>query len=249
MSFLIAAPDPLLAAAGDLMGIGSAIDSANETAAVPTTKLLAAAGDEVSAAIATLFNTYAEEYQQLSAQAGAFHDHFVRTLQAGMSSYASAETANAAQQLLNVLNAPSRALLGRPMIGNGFDGAPGTGQAGEAGGLLFGNGGNGASGAPGQAGGAGGDAGLIGSGGIGGTGGIGARGGNGGAGAGCWATVAPAAPADRRCRRQWRQRLLLRRRRSRRARRHRTRRRQRPQPDRYRHRRHRAARRQCVGNR
>ncbi|WP_269466903.1 PE family protein, partial [Mycobacterium kansasii] len=158
MSFLIAAPDPLLAAAGDLMGIGSAIDSANETAAVPTTKLLAAAGDEVSAAIATLFNTYAEEYQQLSAQAGAFHDHFVRTLQAGMSSYASAETANAAQQLLNVLNAPSRALLGRPMIGNGFDGAPGTGQAGEAGGLLFGNGGNGASGAPGQAGGAGGDA-------------------------------------------------------------------------------------------
>ncbi len=169
MSFVIAAPDPMLAAAGGLIEIGSAISTANATAAAPTTSLLAAAGDEVSAAIATLFNTYAEEYQQFSTQASAFHDHFVRTLQAGMSSYASAETTNAAQQLLNVFNAPARALLGRPLIGRGTDGVAGTGQAGEAGGLLFGNGGNGASGAPGQAGGAGGDAGLIGSGGIGGN--------------------------------------------------------------------------------
>ncbi|ORC02872.1 hypothetical protein B1T48_18040 [Mycobacterium persicum] len=142
MSFVIAAPDPMLAAAGGLIEIGSAISTANATAAAPTTSLLAAAGDEVSAAIATLFNTYAEEYQQFSTQASAFHDHFVRTLQAGMSSYASAETTNAAQQLLNVFNAPARALLGRPLIGRGTDGVAGTGQAGEAGGLLFGNGGN-----------------------------------------------------------------------------------------------------------
>ncbi|BCI91444.1 hypothetical protein NIIDMKKI_66500 [Mycobacterium kansasii] len=124
MSFVIAAPDPMLAAAGGLIEIGSAISTANATAAAPTTSLLAAAGDEVSAAIATLFNTYAEEYQQFSTQASAFHDHFVRTLQAGMSSYASAETTNAAQQLLNVFNAPARALLGRPLIGRGTDGWP-----------------------------------------------------------------------------------------------------------------------------
>ncbi|UGT90867.1 PE family protein [Mycobacterium ostraviense] len=39
MSFVIAAPDPLLAAAGDLIGIGSAISLANASATAPTTNL------------------------------------------------------------------------------------------------------------------------------------------------------------------------------------------------------------------
>src|SRR5258705_13776348 len=49
--------------------------------------------------------------------------------------------------------------LGRPRVGNGADGAPGTGEDGQPGGWLRGNGGNGGSGAPGQNGGKGGGAG------------------------------------------------------------------------------------------
>ncbi|WP_140032002.1 PE domain-containing protein, partial [Mycobacterium tuberculosis] len=73
----------------------------------------------------------------------AFHDQFVRALAAGAGAYAGAEAANVEQQLLNAINAPTLALLGRPLIGNGADGSPGTGQAGGPGGILYGNGGNG----------------------------------------------------------------------------------------------------------
>lgn len=83
------------------------------------------------------------------------------------------------------INAPTQALLGRDLIGNGVAGAAGTpgdptGGAGGAGGLLFGDGGTGGMGYDGAAGGHGGVAGLIGNGGIGGLGGV--DGGNGGAG-------------------------------------------------------------------
>ncbi|WP_152311749.1 PE family protein, partial [Mycobacterium tuberculosis] len=109
----------------------------------PTMALLAAGADEVSAAVAAVFSSYAQQYQALSAAAAAFHDQFVRALAAGAGAYAGAEAANVEQQLLNAINAPTLALLGRPLIGNGADGAAGTGQAGGAGGLLYGNGGNG----------------------------------------------------------------------------------------------------------
>ncbi|WP_165609384.1 PecA family PE domain-processing aspartic protease [Mycobacterium alsense] len=93
------------------------------------------------------------------------------------------------QGVLGVVNAPTNFLLGRPLIGNGIDGAAGTGQPGGPGGILWGNGGNGgSSGATGVAGGAGGPAGLIGNGGTGGAGfngpaaGLGSYGGAGGIG-------------------------------------------------------------------
>ncbi len=70
MSFVIAAPDLLVAAAADVAGIGSSITAANAAAALPTTALVAAAEDEVSAAIAALFSGHAQEYQALGAQAG-----------------------------------------------------------------------------------------------------------------------------------------------------------------------------------
>ncbi len=85
----------------------------------------------------------------------AFHDQFVAALTAGGGLYSSAEAAAATplQDLLNVVNAPTQALLGRPLIGDGADGTA-PGQAGGAGGLLYGNGGNGAAGTnPGVAGG------------------------------------------------------------------------------------------------
>ncbi|MCV7123217.1 PE family protein, partial [Mycobacterium lacus] len=153
MSFVIAAPEALAAAASDFANIGSTLGAASAAALAPTTELLAAGADEVSVAIATLFGSHGQAYQAVSAQMSAFHDQFVRTLAAGANSYAAAEAASASplEGLLNVINTPTQLLLGRPLIGNGANGAPGTGQNGGAGGLLYGNGGAGGSGAPGQA--------------------------------------------------------------------------------------------------
>ncbi len=189
MSYLVVVPELVAAAATDLANIGSSISAANAAAAAPTTALVAAGGDEVSAAIAALFGAHARAYQALSAQAAMFHEQFVRALAAGGNSYAVAEAATAQsvqQDLLNLINAPTQALLGRPLIGNGANGLPGTGQNGGDGGILYGNGGNGGSGGVNQAGGNGGNAGLWGNGGSGGAGGnattAGRNGFNGGAG-------------------------------------------------------------------
>ncbi|WP_191497547.1 PE family protein, partial [Mycobacterium simulans] len=149
MSFVSVAPDMLVRAASDLAGLGSAINTANATAASSTTTVLAAAADEVSEGIAALFGMHAQEYQALGAQATAFHEQFARALTTAGRAFASAEAANAAataspletleEQILGVINAPTQILLGRPLIGDGANGAPGTGQAGGAGGLLWGN--------------------------------------------------------------------------------------------------------------
>ncbi|CKM83674.1 PE-PGRS family protein [Mycobacterium tuberculosis] len=198
MSFVIAVPEALTMAASDLANIGSTINAANAAAALPTTGVVAAAADEVSAAVAALFGSYAQSYQAFGAQLSAFHAQFVQSLTNGARSYVVAEATSAAplQDLLGVVNAPAQALLGRPLIGNGANGADGPGAPGGPGGLLLGNGGNGGSGAPGQPGGAGGDAGLIGNGGTGGKGGDGLVG-SGAAGVsvvavdGCWVMAGP----------------------------------------------------------
>lgn len=73
MSFVIVARDALAAAAADLAQIGSAVNAGNLAAANPTTAVAAAAGDEVSAAIAKPFGAYGQEYQAVLAQVEAFH--------------------------------------------------------------------------------------------------------------------------------------------------------------------------------
>lgn len=146
MSLLITSPATVAAAATHLAGIGSALSTANAAAAAPTTALSVAGADEVSVLIAALFEAYAQEYQALSAQALAFHDQFVQALNMGAVCYAAAETANATplqalqtvqQNVLTVVNAPTQALLGRPIIGNGANGLPNTGQDGGPGGLPY----------------------------------------------------------------------------------------------------------------
>lgn len=57
--------------------------------------VLPAASDEVSAAIAKLFGTYAQEYQALTAQAATFHEQFVKLMNAAGAAYAQAENAHA----------------------------------------------------------------------------------------------------------------------------------------------------------
>ncbi|WP_191496828.1 PE family protein, partial [Mycobacterium simulans] len=191
MSFVYAVPEMINAAAADLAGIGSAVSAANAAAAFSTTAGAAAGSDEGSAAIAAVFGAHAQDYQALSAQVARFHDQFVRNLQGGVGAYAAAEATNVAeQQLLDLVNAPSLALTGRALIGDGANGIS-PGQAGGNAGWLWGNGGNGAPGAAGQAGGRGGDAGLLwGNGGAGGAGGrglfTGQAGGAGGPGGNAW---------------------------------------------------------------
>ena len=160
MSFLIAAPEFVSAAASDLAKIGSTIGAANAAAELPTTSVLAAGADEVSVSIAALFGAHAQAYQALSAQAAAFHSQFVQLMNGGAASYASTEAGNAEQTMLHAVNAPTEALVGRPLIGNGANGAPG--QNGGDGGILIGNGGNGGAGTATQAGGNGWRCGAVG---------------------------------------------------------------------------------------
>src|SRR5262245_11693020 len=97
MSYLVAVPEILASSAGDMASIGSTLSSANAAAATPTTAILAAGADEVSAAIASLFSTEARAYQALTAQMEAFHQQFVQALNASAAAYASAEDINVLQ--------------------------------------------------------------------------------------------------------------------------------------------------------
>ncbi|OBK46933.1 hypothetical protein A5655_08045 [Mycobacterium sp. 1081908.1] len=97
MSFVVTVPELLEAAAGRLHVIGSAVSAANVTAAFPTTGVIPAAADEVSAATAAAFSGYGQAYQAISAEAALIHDEFVKALGLGANSYAATEAANAAQ--------------------------------------------------------------------------------------------------------------------------------------------------------
>lgn len=95
MSVMTVMPELVGQAAGQLQDIGSALRAAHAAAAGPTTSVAAAAGDEVSAAIAALFSGHAQQYQALNAQAAAFHAQFTSLLNAGAASYLGTELANA----------------------------------------------------------------------------------------------------------------------------------------------------------
>lgn len=96
MSFVTTHPEALTFAAGRLASIGSAVSAENAGAAAPTTGVIPAAADQVSALTAAQFAAHAKLYQAVSAQAKAIHDQFVQTLQTSAGSYAIAEAANAA---------------------------------------------------------------------------------------------------------------------------------------------------------
>jgi hypothetical protein len=113
MSFVIAAPELMTSAATDLATIGSALNAANAAAAAPTTGILLAAEDEVSAQVAALFGAFGQQYQVISGQAQAFHGQFVNLMSAGAGAYLSTELANIQQNLLNAVNGPVQGLLGQ----------------------------------------------------------------------------------------------------------------------------------------
>ncbi|WP_158086792.1 outer membrane porin GjpA [Mycobacterium alsense] len=107
MSFVIAVPELVQGAAQDLAGLGSSLAEAAARVAGPTTGIAAAAHDEVSVAIASLFGGVGQEFQALGAQARAFHAQFVEVLNASAGAYVSAEVANA-QQTLGAVAAPAQ---------------------------------------------------------------------------------------------------------------------------------------------
>jgi triacylglycerol lipase len=105
------------AAATNVASIGSLVATADQGAADATTAVLAAAEDEVSAAIAALFSAHGQGYQALSAQAAAFQQGFVQALTNASGAYAAAEAASTSP-----LAAFEQELLQFPTnVANGFD--------------------------------------------------------------------------------------------------------------------------------
>lgn len=96
MYFATADPDSLTAAANTLSGIGSAMSAQNAAAATPTSGVLPAAADEVSALTAAQLAAHAEKYQAISAPAMAIHQSFVSTSAGSAVSYPAAEVADVA---------------------------------------------------------------------------------------------------------------------------------------------------------
>ena len=99
MSFVTTQPELLAEAAGNLQGIGSSMTAGSAAAAGPTTGVVPAAADEVSALTSAQFAAHAQMYQAVSAQAAAIHEMFVNTLGISANSYGATEAANAAAAL------------------------------------------------------------------------------------------------------------------------------------------------------
>jgi hypothetical protein len=114
MTSLLTEPQLITTAAANVTEIRSAIAAAKAAAAGPTTGMAAAAADEVSAATAKLFGTYAQAYQSVLAQAGVFHEEFAAALASAGNAYKAAEAGNASalSGALGQLTSPIQSLLG-----------------------------------------------------------------------------------------------------------------------------------------
>ena len=110
MSFQVS-PDAVQAAAQNLAGIHSNLTEASASVVAPTTGVVAAAQDQVSAGVAAMFSSYGEEYQVLSAQTQSLHAQFVNLMNAGAGAYLSTEVA-AAQTLASAAGSSAQGFLG-----------------------------------------------------------------------------------------------------------------------------------------
>ena len=96
MSFVTTQPEALTARQRrQLAGHRFGMIAGNMAAAAPTTGVVPAAADEVSALTAAQFAAHAQMYQAIGAQATAIHEMFVNTLGISAGSYAATEAANA----------------------------------------------------------------------------------------------------------------------------------------------------------
>lgn len=96
MSIVIAQPDMLSGAAGQLQSINAALQAGNVAAAGPTTVVAPAAADAVSILTAAQFSAHAQLYQAISAQAAWAREQLATVLGLSAGSYAATEAANSA---------------------------------------------------------------------------------------------------------------------------------------------------------
>jgi hypothetical protein len=99
MSFVTTQPEALTYAAGRLESLGSSMAAESAAAAAPTTGMIPAAAEEVSALQAAIFGAYGSLYQSINAQAATIHELFVQTLGTCAGLYAATESVNSATTL------------------------------------------------------------------------------------------------------------------------------------------------------
>jgi hypothetical protein len=104
MSFLTALPEELLAVSAQLAAITTSLTAQNAGAAAPTTTIVPAASDPVSAQQAGIFAAYGAMYQQIAAEAQTVQEQYASTLGLSSGTYSSTEAANAAQTSLSGSN-------------------------------------------------------------------------------------------------------------------------------------------------
>lgn len=114
MGLIYVRPQQLVDAAGELESLGVGVEDATFAAAGPTTSMLSAGADQVSAAIAELFSSHGQWYQSVAAQAQEFHNAFAQAVAASGSSYYNAEVLCAEQLLWNTVGRLEQPLI--PLI-------------------------------------------------------------------------------------------------------------------------------------
>ncbi len=137
-SYVIAASEAIALASGDLSGIGEALQEATAAAAPSTTGLVSAAGDEVSAAVASLFDDYAQAFHALSARATQFHAQFAHAVSTTATGYVAAEASNVSLLVKGLQQrffdtgffSPFIYLTGKPLFGKQAVGPVVTGTTG-----------------------------------------------------------------------------------------------------------------------
>ncbi|OBJ88197.1 PE family protein [Mycobacterium asiaticum] len=94
MAYVLTQPQVMASAAAQVAAVGTAVRDAGAAAARTTTGLVSAAADEVSNAIAGLFNAFAEEGQQVISRMAAMHQQFAQSLAAAGEAYTVSEAAS-----------------------------------------------------------------------------------------------------------------------------------------------------------
>jgi len=102
MSYVLASPDLIAAAAADVAALGSTVNAAHMAAAASTVAVVPAASDEVSTGVAQLFSGVGQEFHHLAGQAAAFNAQFVQHMTAGAGSYAATEMASVTSMMPSV---------------------------------------------------------------------------------------------------------------------------------------------------
>lgn len=90
---ILVTPELIAEADASVSNIGRMISDANTAVAAWTTTAAAAGADEVSAAVAALFNSLGVDYQTVAAQAEMFHNQFAQTLASSAAAYEETEFA------------------------------------------------------------------------------------------------------------------------------------------------------------